>query len=568
MQIKPYSPIGLLILLETMLLYACTADEWISHPENDMVQLSVAITPLSGSTRAHVGDKGNESFQVDDKITLFVTPQGEFSSGTLGRTMRLTTEGWSPKLAWQEIAGEQVTFTAFYPEMSDCNSEIFTHTVASDQRLTELFAKSDLLAASIEVGRGNAVSLNFRHWMSLIELHLTSNTFTPEQLSEAVIHIQACPSVQIQTIPVPEVMQPVETQVEDIIFHQGEPNVYHVILPPQLIQETWRRKWIEIELEGNTYVYGAPPELNGGEAFTMLHPGHQLTLNLNLDREQITEDWANKTIWVHGLKDIPPVDTWDYATDDGLGNGFVGLKWNGQYGWYDCNKKNPMEGTGLDSNMCWAAACSNMIYWWLEQNEEYVRRYGYSGPSQYGNSVNSDVFELYRTHFIDTGNDVGGALSWFFTGRPLEGGKQSPAYFKDLFKENEFVSTVIPIYSNRSLSDELKRIFNSPKAIECTISTSRLIHAINIWGAEFDAKGEVCALYITDNNDTDLYWQPEGFPFLGRKKTQAGLLYKPVKCISNKYYMEGSAAGNFSFYINELNTLDLMHDKWKTFFRK
>lgn len=113
------------------------------------------------------------------------------------------------------------------------------------------------------------------------------------------------------------------------------------------------------------------------------------------------------------LKDIPPVDTWDYATDDGLGNGFVGLKWNGQYGWYDCNKKNPMEGTGLDSNMCWAAACSNMIYWWLEQNEEYVRRYGYSGPSQYGNSVNSDVFELYRTHFIDTGNDVGGALSWF-----------------------------------------------------------------------------------------------------------------------------------------------------------
>ena len=46
MQIKPYSPIGLLILLETMLLYACTADEWISHPENDMVQLSAAITPL------------------------------------------------------------------------------------------------------------------------------------------------------------------------------------------------------------------------------------------------------------------------------------------------------------------------------------------------------------------------------------------------------------------------------------------------------------------------------------------------------------------------------------------
>ena len=107
MQIKPYSPIGLLILLETMLLYACTADEWISHPENDMVQLSAAITPLSGSTRAHVGDKGNESFQVDDKITLFVTPQGEFSSGTLGRTMRLTTEDGLRNLPGRRLQGNR-----------------------------------------------------------------------------------------------------------------------------------------------------------------------------------------------------------------------------------------------------------------------------------------------------------------------------------------------------------------------------------------------------------------------------------------------------------------------------
>lgn len=209
-----------------------------------------------------------------------------------------------------------------------------------------------------------------------------------------------------------------------------------------------------------------------------------------------------------------------------------------------------------------------MIYWWLEQNAEYVRRYGYSGPSQYGNSIDSDVFELYRTHFNDTGNDVAGALSWFFTGRSLSGGKQSPAYFKELLGENEFVSTVIPIYTGRSLSDELKLLFNSPKAIECTISTSRLIHAINIWGAEFDENGEVCALYITDNNDSDLYRQPEGFSFLDRKKTQAGLLYKPVKRISDKYYMEGSIKGNYSFYINELNTLDLMRDKWETFFKE
>ena len=42
--------------------------------------------------------------------------------------------------------------------------------------------------------------------------------------------------------------------------------------------------------------------------------------------------------------------------------------------------------------------------------------------------------------------------------------------------------------------------------------------------------------------------------------------YKPVKRISDKYYMEGSIKGNYSFYINELNTLDLMRDKMGSFF--
>lgn len=569
MRFKTYPFLRLLLLLEIMSLCACTIDDGEAYPENEWVRLTATIAPLSGTSRAHVGDKGNESFQIEDRITLFITPQGESSSGALERSMSLAPGGWSPRLTWQDIKGRQIDFSAFYPEISVSGSGIFMHTVALDQRTDESFSKSDLLAASTRVERGNAVSLTFQHQLSLIELRLTSSsTFTAEQLSKAVVRIHACSSVQLQAVPTPKVLQHMEDRMENIVFHREEAGTYHVILPPQPIQEPWRKKWIEIELEGNTYIYGAPLELNGGEEFIALKSGQQLTLNLNLDREQITEDWANKTVWVYGLKDIPPVDTWNYATDDGLGHGFVGLKWNSLYGWYDCNKKNPQEGTGLDSNMCWAAACSNMIYWWLEQNAEYVRRYGYSGPSQYGNSIDSDVFELYRTHFNDTGNDVAGALSWFFTGRSLSGGKQSPAYFKELLGENEFVSTVIPIYTGRSLSDELKILFNSPKAIECTISTSRLIHAINIWGAEFDENGEVCALYITDNNDSDLYRQPEGFSFLDRKKTQAGLLYKPVKRISDKYYMEGSIKGNYSFYINELNTLDLMRDKWETFFKE
>ena len=208
-----------------------------------------------------------------------------------------------------------------------------------------------------------------------------------------------------------------------------------------------------------------------------------------------------------------------------------------------------------------------------QENIINLLRCAWAGSQKYGALVwSGDI----KSSFPSMKNQVAAGLNMGIAGIPwwtsdiggFVGGNIKDPYFKELLGENEFVSTVIPIYTGRSLSDELKILFNSPKAIECTISTSRLIHAINIWGAEFDENGEVCALYITDNNDSDLYRQPEGFSFLDRKKTQAGLLYKPVKRISDKYYMEGSIKGNYSFYINELNTLDLMRDKWETFFKE
>lgn len=163
MRFKTYPFLRLLLLLEIMSLCACTIDDGEAYPENEWVRLTATIAPLSGTSRAHVGDKGNESFQIEDRITLFITPQGESSSGTLERSMSLAPEGWSPRLTWQEIKGRQIDFSAFYPEISVSGSGIFMHTVALDQRTDESFSKSDLLAASTRVERGNAVSLTFQY---------------------------------------------------------------------------------------------------------------------------------------------------------------------------------------------------------------------------------------------------------------------------------------------------------------------------------------------------------------------------------------------------------------------
>ena len=66
-----------------------------------------------------------------------------------------------------------------------------------------------------------------------------------------------------------------------------------------------------------------------------------------------------------------------------------------------------------------------------------------------------------------------------------------------------------------------------------------------------------------------LYTQNEGFDFLGRKKTQAGLIRKPVRKGANgNFFMEGSIIGRFEFEIILLNTLGLKRTEWKAYFKK
>lgn len=115
----------------------------------------------------------------------------------------------------------------------------------------------------------------------------------------------------------------------------------------------------------------------------------------------------------------------------------MGLKWKADYGWYDCNKTNPSAGSGGDSEMCWAAAASNMIHWWLDQNKEYVDRLGYDGPKDYIRSTESAVFNLYKEAFYNEGQHSYNALNWFFTGCPMEIGVENEVSMVSLKRFSE-----------------------------------------------------------------------------------------------------------------------------------
>ena len=172
-------------LIAVFALAACTADEWeaaLVSGTADVVQITASIASQAG-TRMQVGDKGNEAFQLNDQMSLFVIPKEQGVTALFTRTLELTATGWSPELTWQEIKSEHAKFTAFYPLVSNPNAETFVHSVATDQRTKEAYAASDLLSASVEASKGAPVTLEFQHRLSLIALHLTSeHTFTAEQL--------------------------------------------------------------------------------------------------------------------------------------------------------------------------------------------------------------------------------------------------------------------------------------------------------------------------------------------------------------------------------------------------
>ena len=117
-----------------------------------------------------------------------------------------------------------------------------------------------------------------------------------------------------------------------------------------------------------------------------------------------------------------------------------------------------------------------------------------------------------------------------------------------------------------TFTETLKQAFRSQQAIECNLSyKGGYLHAINIWGAKFDEKGDVTHIYITDNNDRDLGSQEE-HPFLDSFLTQAGILEKAVRYTPNGVFMESSTPEDFSMEIIQLCTLGLQQEAWKSYF--
>lgn len=544
-------------------LSSCEKEQMPYLLDNDKVQISADIVSDYGS-RAELTLDGHGEFSLNDRISLLVTPGEIASSQCLNCDPILGSTGWQTDLTWREIQGDRARFTAFYPALPQGEvgaSGVHIHTVSTDQRSIKEYKASDLLYAMTTSERGQPVRLDFSHCMSrlTITLYSSDGSFTDEELSAAVVGIRSYH--QIAFNPVDATLKTVRGEMTTIIAGHPYNGVFHAILCPQDIAKEWRDEyWMKIQIAGQTVEYKAPVLLNDGSPFLKLDPGKQIFMRIGLKRKD--EESDEKNIWTYGLHN-PSVETWKYAYAT---EKIPGLKWDKSYGWYDCNKTDPNPG-GVDSEMCWAATASNMIHWWLDRNKVNLSRYGYAGPQKYVSSTGSEVFDYYKLHFKNTANDVAAALNWFFTGRYGTTVRPGGGFFKQLLGTVPVISTVLAY--KETFSQDVKKALEGKQAIGCCVQfPNRYLHSISLWGADFDSKGEVCAIYIADSNDISLEQQQE-FCLSDDDsfcQTPAGIIRKPIQIKSDGVYMEGSVPGTFNFKITELYFLELMQEKWKRYF--
>lgn len=248
------------------------------------------------------------------------------------------------------------------------------------------------------------------------------------------------------------------------------------------------------------------------------------------------EDGDTKTIyWAKGVvplrMDSDGGDFNKYITDMGS---YKYIEYKAPYtsnkGWYDINKSESRE---KDANLCFAAAASNALHWWLAQNEDSINTYLEKYPStpkkaqiqemlnplvsQYG----SKIYESFVNQFAYRKNgywsDI--LIDQFINGYyPKEnGGMNDPdfdsqklfekgvyktgGYFFSPFDKNTVTERRYYDQGYNDMNNSLKSIYLNGGIVLLTYDMGYISHVVTVWGVEYNSQGQLSGVYLADSDD-------------------------------------------------------------------
>lgn len=323
---------------------------------------------------------------------------------------------------------------------------------------------------------------------------------------------------------IPEDMTKEDISTEDAVL---ENDIQEEILAPgdekiDQVEDASTEDVIEAAIEPLAYDADAAKKLED----ELSKNGNKVTQYVN------EEDQKLKTIvWAKG---VTPPEMSDFIKETDYGNqGMQYVTYKTPYqsnkGWYDVNKTiNRVE----DANLCFAVAASNALHWWLEQNGSYIDRYLAQYPddpkkqelqtlrNSFVNQQDSAIYRRYVKQFSrrQEGYWADILVDQFINGYvPKENGainhseadrdnlvQKGPSplggFFYDIFGTTLLTDRT---YSGdfQSFSNKLKGCFVEGDLVLLSYDTKVLNHVVTLWGAEYDADGQISAVYLTDSDD-------------------------------------------------------------------
>lgn len=519
-------------LLGSMLfLMSCDRTEDISISKKEDFTLECAKSAWSQDSRAVVDDEGIGCFEEGDRIDVW-TKVGE---GTSNVWLQYEGGRWTPSLKRVNNGQGTWTLSALFPVLSqpvgDATRRILN--LPLNQSIAVNKQEADILFAQTTVGsEESSAKLLFKHALHQINIHLKGTV--PENLE---LKIRSCTNGEISLVDGSVNLSSKKSYYWITPLKTAEHTYSAIILPQDasdyqkgdgLLRLTYGEKGISYSLDSEVQSF---------------KPGMQTTLNLTLksgdtgvDDEVVDTEFANQTRWVYGINSpaCPGIDelqtypdwmssfpdgVWFRYEYNGLPDNVTYLTWKENCGWYDCNKT--IDYKGGDNNMCWAATASNLLHWWLEHNSKYVEAYEAvhpesSCPKEYrrmteNDQNHSDIFAFFKNSFPNLGSWETGGVNWFING---DGQKLNANYntdfkgfFSEVFSKDNVVATDTYNMSKKNFNNWMKDAFRNHKAIGFSVygfaNANEGLHAMTIWGAEFDAEGNVAYLYFCDNNSAD-----------------------------------------------------------------
>ncbi|MDY3070471.1 MAG: IdeS/Mac family cysteine endopeptidase [Parabacteroides sp.] len=575
-----------------LLLTSCYKLDESNLSSSDSFQLTCVQYAWTG-TRAVTDDEGKGNFSEGDIIELFVA--GEKKENTV--LLEYTNNLWTPSLQRHDYGYGNIALSGIFPTLPKSDNLLREINIPEDQSSKTNYSSADILFASTTLTPSDiSATLQFSHAMHRININIDGSI--PDDLT-----------VEVKSITNGQISLENGTVTSNTSSYawmkpyQKDRNNYSIIILPQntgsykngdgLIRLTCKGKTSFYKFNANTDKFNA---------------GMQTTINLVLKTEDggdVDMEFANQTLWVYGInspnfpgkESIETKHSWEKYFEDGLwfrydySNFYPPkyeenqyLTWKEDFGWYDCNKSFEYKG---DGEMCWAAGASNLIHWWMKLNWKYIEAYDkkfgpeyekIKRPEKYTkmteqNQQHSEVFNFFKHSFSNKSGWDTGSVNWFINGDSkyiYPEIKDFHGFFSKVFHKTDKIAVEIKNPSKENFNIWMKEAFKNNKAIGFSsfdfAGKGSGVHAMTIWGAEFDAEGNVAYIYFCDNNhskDEPNHASLRRFKVIYEKSTIPeikGLManLRPLD------YNDGTIPKSFPF--SSLTLVDLRRDIWQTAF--